>query len=370
MYSTIREGKEERVQHEVDAAERNVEKIETDVNNWPIKVDNIINAEAKEEKDLEDKAKNKCFIGLCPNFKSRYQLSKKVEEDANIVDELLQQGGFDKVSYRDVPQVIAVASPKDFEAFDSRKQVFNEILEALNPSINMIGVYGMGGVGKTTLVKEVAIQVKQDKLFDSVVWAAVTKNPVILEIQKRIADMLGLKFEEQSMTGKASRLSERLKKEKKILDVLDDIWARLDLMEKNVQIGVLREEEAWDLFKKTAGNSVESPDLRSTATKVAKKCAGLPIAILTVVRALRNKDPFVWKAALQQQNNPSPSNLTSGAPAEAYSAIELSFNHLENDEHKQTFLICSLLGHNASIQDLLQYAMGLGLFHGVRTVER
>ncbi|XWS08878.1 hypothetical protein CRYUN_Cryun40dG0038200 [Craigia yunnanensis] len=94
----------DKVQHEVDAAKRNAEKIETDVNNWLIKVDNIINAEAKEVKDLEDKAKNKCFIGLCPIFKSRYQLSKKVEQDANIVDELPQQGGFDKVSHRDVPQ--------------------------------------------------------------------------------------------------------------------------------------------------------------------------------------------------------------------------------------------------------------------------
>ncbi|XWS58001.1 hypothetical protein CRYUN_Cryun09bG0221500 [Craigia yunnanensis] len=395
---TLKE-KRDRVQHEVDAAERNAEKIETDVNNWLIKVDNIINAKAKEVKDLEDKANNKCFIGLCPNFKSRYQVSKKVEEDANIVDELLQKAGFDKVSHRDVPQDIAVTSTTDFEAFDSRKQVFNEIFEALkDPSINIIGVYGMGGVGKTTLVKEVARQVKEDELFDSVVMADVTQTPNIREIQDRIADMLGLKFEEQSMIGRASRLCERLKKEKKIVVVLDDIWARLNLKEVGIpfgvehlgctllltsrnldllndmdaqkffQIHVLTEKEAWDLFKKTAGDRVESPDLWSTATMVAKKCAALPIAISTVARALRTKGSFVWRDALRQLDKPSSSNFR-GVPADAYSAIELSFNNLESEELKQTFLLCSLLGHNASIQDLLKYAMGLGLFDGVGTVE-
>ncbi|XWS08877.1 hypothetical protein CRYUN_Cryun40dG0038100 [Craigia yunnanensis] len=197
--------------------------------------------------------------------------------------------------------------------------------------------------------------------------ADVTQTPNVREIQDRTADLLGLKFEEQSMIGRASRLCERLKKEKKIVVILDNIWARLNLKEvgipfgvehlgctllltsrdldllndmdaqKNVQIGVLTEKEAWDLFKKTAGNRVASPDLWSTATEVAKKCAALPIAISTVARALRNKDSFAWRDALRQLNNPSPSNFRGG--------------------------------HNASIQDLLKYAMGLGLFDGVRTVE-
>ncbi|XVF42806.1 hypothetical protein PTKIN_Ptkin01aG0394600 [Pterospermum kingtungense] len=396
---TLKE-RRDRVQHDVDSAKRNAEKIETDVNNWLTKVDNIINAEAKEVKDLQDKAESKCFMGLCPNFKSRYQLSKKADEDANNVDELLQQGQFEKVSYPDDPQAVEPAFPTDFEAFDSRKQVFNEILEALtNPRINIIGVYGMAGVGKTTLVKEVARQVKEDKSFDSVVIAAVTQNPDIQKIQDQVAEMLGLKFEEQSMTRRASRLRKRLKQEKKILVVLDDIWARLDLMEvgipfgdehrgctvlltsrdlyvllndmeaqKKFEIGVLRQEEAWSLFRKRAGRSVESPHLMSTATEVTKKCAGLPIAISTVAKSLRNKGSFAWRDALRQLNKPSSSNF-SGISADAYSAIELSYNSLESEEVKQTFLLCSLLGHHAHLQDLLKYAMGLGLFHGVRTVE-
>ncbi|XP_021281813.1 uncharacterized protein LOC110414744 isoform X3 [Herrania umbratica] len=390
----------ERVQNAVDVAERNMEIIEKDVQNWLIRVNRIINEEVKDVKDLEDKAKSKCFVGLCPNFRSRYLLSKKAGEGSNTIDELLRQGEFNRVSFPAAPPDIVAASAKEFEAFDSRKNVFDEIVEALkDASINLVGVYGMGGVGKTTLVKEVARQVKEDKLFDSVVMAAVTQTPDIQKIQNQIADILGLKFDEQSMTGRACRLSERLKKEKKILVVLDDIWARLDLEEvgiplgdqqkgckilltsrdqdvlfngmdakKTFAIGVLEESEAWDLFKKMAGDSVENLELRSTAIKVAQKCAGLPVAITTVARSLRSKGLFAWNDALRKLQRPSPTNFT-GIPAHVYSAIELSYSHLESEELKQTFLLCSLLGHHVAIQDLLKFTMGLGLLNGVGTVE-
>ncbi|KAB2006683.1 hypothetical protein ERO13_D11G326200v2 [Gossypium hirsutum] len=385
---------------DVDAAEKNGENIYPVVNTWLAKADKMIDSELKEVKSLEDEAKNKCFIGLCPNFKARYQLSKKAEEDAAAVDELLQQGGFDKVSYRDVPQPIVVVPPKDFEDFDSRKLMFNNIMEAVkDPNLNIIGVYGMPGVGKTTLVKEVVRQVKEDKLFDSVVMAVVTHIPDVQKIQDEIADMLGLKFEEQSISGRASRLHQRLKKEKKILVVLDDIWAKLDLIEvgiplgdedqgctilltsrdlnvllkdmdakKSFPIGVLEHEEAWHFFSKIIGDGVESSDLLPIATEVAKKCGGLPIAIRTLSTFLRNEPPFVWEDALRQLSKPSSSNF-QGVPATVYSTIEWSYDRLQSEDHKQIFLLCSLMGHNASLDLLLVFAMGLGLFHGVSTIK-
>ncbi|TYG47943.1 hypothetical protein ES288_D11G383100v1 [Gossypium darwinii] len=392
--------KRDRVLLDVDAARKNDENIYPEVNSWLAKADKMIDLELKEVKGLEDEAKNKCFIGLCPNFKARYQLSKKAEEDAGAVDELLQQGGFDKVSYRDVPQPVVVVPPKDFDDFDSRKLVFNKIMEAVkDPNLNIIGVYGMPGVGKTTLVKEVIRQVKEDKLFDSVVMAVVTHTPDIKKIQDQIADTLGLTFKEQSTSGRASRLCQRLKKEKKIFVVLDDIWARLDLMEVGIpfgdehqgctmllasrdlnvlskdmdakmrySIGVLEHEEAWEFFKKIAGDGVESSDLLPIATEVAKKCGGLPIAIRTLATSLRNEPPFVWEDALRQLNRPSSSNFIEVSAA-AYSSTEWSYDRLQSEEHKQIFLLCSLLGHNIFFEELLVCAMGLGLFRGVNTVE-
>ncbi|WRX22766.1 NB-ARC - like 10 [Theobroma cacao] len=95
-------------------------------------------------------------------------------------------------------------------------------------------------------------------------------------------------------------------------------------------IDVLKEKEAWDLFKKMAGDDVENPELRSVATEVAKKCEGLPVAIVTVARALRSKELYAWKDALAQLQRPSTSDRQSGIPAAVFSAIELSYNNLKS----------------------------------------
>ncbi|KAH1045584.1 hypothetical protein J1N35_036368, partial [Gossypium stocksii] len=385
------------VQHSVDAAKGNGEEIEGDVDKWLSAVDKEILEQVEKVMQDEEKAKKKCFIGLCPNFRTRYKLSLKAEEEAKAVAELLEHGKFERVSYRAAPQGIVVAPVKGYEEFESRTSILNGIMEALkDDSVSVVGVHGMGGIGKTTLVKEIARKVK-GKLFDSVVIATVTQAIDIEKIQNQIADFLGLKFEEQSMVGKAFRLRERLKKER-VLVVLDDIWGKVDIEEvgiplgdehkgckllltsrelnvlsngmdaqKNFPIGFLNEKEAWDLFKKMAGDCNESCNLKPIAMEVAKKCAGLPIAIATVAGALRNKRLFEWKNALRELERPSSSKFT-GITA-AYSAIEWSFNYLESEEVKLTFLLCSVIGHNGLVEDLVRYTLGLGLFDGVKTIE-
>ncbi|MBA0665558.1 hypothetical protein Goklo_005403, partial [Gossypium klotzschianum] len=177
----------DRVQHSVDAAQRKGEEIERDVNNWMSAVDRKIPEQVEKVMQDEEKAKKKCFIGLCPNFWTRYKHSLKAAAEAKAVAELLEQGKFDGVSYPVPLQSITVPPGKGYEEFDSRTLVLNEIIGALkDDSVSVIGVHGMGGIGKTTLVKEIARKVK-DKLFDSVVIATVTQTIDIEKIQNRIA---------------------------------------------------------------------------------------------------------------------------------------------------------------------------------------
>ncbi|KAG8479960.1 hypothetical protein CXB51_024974 [Gossypium anomalum] len=387
----------DRVRHSVDAAQRKGEEIERDVNNWMSAVDRKIPEQVEEVMQDEEKAKKKCFFGLCPKFWTRYL---KAAEEAKAVAELLEQGNFNRVSYPVPLQSITYPPVKGYEEFESRTLVLNKIMEALkDDSVSVIGVHGMGGIGKTTLVKEIARKVKgKDKLFDSVVISTVTQDVDIGKIQNTIAEFLGLKFEEQSTDLKALRLRERLKKEKRVLVVLDDIWGKVDIEEVGIPLGdehkgckllltsrelnvlsngmdaqkhfsirLLNEKEAWDLFKKKAGDCVESCDLKPTAMEVAKKCAGLPIAIATVAGALRNKRLFEWKNALQELERHSSSNFTG--ITNVRKLIELSFNYLESEEVKLTFLLCCVMGHNGLVEDLVRYTVGLGLFGDVNTVE-
>ncbi|KAG5232518.1 disease resistance NBS-LRR family protein [Salix suchowensis] len=391
----------ERLQRLVDEERRKGKVIEDDVAKWILEVDGITEMVERELAQYEDGVKKKCFMGLCPNFKTRYRFGKKAEQKlATVRAKLKKQRSFGSISYHVVPSGVEGMSGKGYQAMQSRIPVFNEIMNALKAAdVNIVGVYGMGGVGKTTLVKEVSKQAIEDKLFDKMVIASVARNPDIMKIQGQIADQLGLTFNEESEWGRAGRLRERLKQEKKILVVLDDLWKRLDLeaigisfkdeqneckmlltsreldvlssemeVEKNFPIRDLKEDEAWELFKKTAGGNVDVPDVQSIALKIASKCAGLPLAIVTVAKALKDKSLPEWKDALRELKRPSPRNFT-GVQAEVYSAIELSYKHLGNEELKAIFLLCSRMGYNASIHDLLKYSMGSGLFSDVATIE-
>uniref|UniRef100_A0A2N9HDE3 AAA+ ATPase domain-containing protein n=1 Tax=Fagus sylvatica TaxID=28930 RepID=A0A2N9HDE3_FAGSY len=171
-------------------------------------------------------------------------------------------------------------------------------------NINMIGVWGMAGVGKSTLVREVAKKVKEEKLFDEVAIAIVKQSPDLKKLQVEIAEKLDLKFDKESLSGRADLLRERLTKDKnkKILVILDDIWEKLDLDEIGVpskgckvvvtsrdrdilstwmgtdkvfELQVLPKEEAWSLFEKFSGDSLKDSNLRSRAIEVSTACAGL-----------------------------------------------------------------------------------------------
>ncbi|KAH9754182.1 putative disease resistance protein [Citrus sinensis] len=379
---------------QVNEAELNGEKIYENVENWLAGANNVI-VEAEKVTDKAT-ASERCFGGLCPNLKTRRELSKDAGRQKEAVVKVRGDGKFDRISYRTAPEDIRLIPNKDYEPFESRLSTLRSILSALEDrDVNMLGIYGMGGIGKTTLAEEVARKVKSDKLFDQVVFVEVSQKQDIRKIQGVIADKLGLKLHEESNEGRAGRLCEGIKKVKKILIVLDNIWENLNLgnvriplgdgckvlltarslnvlSEKmdcrtNFPVGVLNEEEAWSLFKKMAGDYVEGSELEEVARNVAKECAGLPVSIVTVARALRSKSIREWKDALEQLRRPSSSNFKDVQPA-AFKAIELSYNKLGRDDLKNIFL---LIGYTAiaSIDDLLMCGMGLGLFQGVNKIE-
>ncbi|KAH9752698.1 Disease resistance protein [Citrus sinensis] len=387
------------IQHRVSEAERKGEKIEEKVENWLVSANNTIEQAAKFIEDGE--TSKRCFKSLCPNLKTRYQLSKKAETEVKALVELKEEARRfdDRIFYRTIAEEVWPKSNKGYEAFKSRLSTLKSIQDALTDvNVSIVGVYGMGGIGKTTLVKEFARQASEEKLFDQVVFSEVSQTPDIKKIQGEIAEKLGLELSEEAESRRASRLYERLKKEKMILVILDNIWKYLDLetvgipfgddhrgckllltardrnvllsmgSETNFLIGILNEQEAWRLFKIMAGNYVENRELKSTATNVAKACGGLPIALTTVAKALRNKELPVWKNALQELQTPSEASFDEGVPVEAYSTIELSYKYLRGEQLKKTFLLCSLITPT-SIMDLFKYSMGLGAFESVHKLE-
>ncbi|KAB2629136.1 disease resistance protein RPS2-like [Pyrus ussuriensis x Pyrus communis] len=123
---------------------------------------------------------------------------------------------FASISYKVRPQEVSMVSDKHYEAFDSRNLTVKKIMDELRiPNTDLILVYGIGGVGKTTLVEEVLRQAVKEKLFADAVMVRSVQNLDLEVIQKEIAR-------------KALRLCNRIKA-KKVLVILDNIWESIDL---------------------------------------------------------------------------------------------------------------------------------------------
>ncbi|CAL5423018.1 unnamed protein product [Camellia sinensis] len=280
-------------------------------------------------------------------------------------------------------------------------------MEALtDDSIFVIGICGMGGVGKTTMVKEVAKKVEEKKMFDIIVMVAVSQNPNLINIQSEIAKILDLKnFEGNNLPTGMGKIRSKILKSGRVLVILDDVWDILELNEigipfgddcksckivltsrsedvcngmntqKNFMVRVLCEEEAWNLFKEKAAipynDTSHTIDFKSKQMAVMKECGGLPIAIVTVGRALKGKGKPSWDSALEQLRKPIVNNI-KGVYDKVIKSLELSYNFLESKEAKKCFLLCPLYPEDFAIpiEDLVRYAIGIELFERIDSVHQ
>nr|XP_028962668.1 disease resistance protein At4g27190-like [Malus domestica] len=388
----------ERLRLEVVRAEELGEGIHTDVQNWLDEVVEITE-KANELWKPDTQAKMSCLRGVCPNPVHRYKLGRRSTKLERVVVNLFAKKDFASISYNVRPQDVSVVSDRHYEAFDSRTSTVKEIMDELRlPNTDLILVYGIGGVGKTTLVEEVLRQAVKEKLFADAVMVRSVQNPNLEGIQKEIARKLGMEVQEsETMSVRAPRLCDRVK-DKNVLVILDNIWESIDLeavglpclpncrilltsrtrkllssemrSQKDFELRVLNEEEAWHLFETKAGDVVKNPDIRTVATDVAEKCGGLPVLVVTVASSLRNTSALpVWKNALRSLK---AFDYEDSAQQEAFSALEWSYNQLDDQKLKPLFLICGIFVYDtgyADLTDLLKCTIGLGLFKNIDSVE-
>ncbi|OVA14103.1 Disease resistance protein [Macleaya cordata] len=368
------------VQRRVDIAKRNIQSIRGVVEAWlqrvgketnnPNPEDTIVGLRVSDE--VEGMINQQFCRGWCSCCSgSRYHLGRKAEKKMVIIDQLLNEGR----SFDDVSDPFYPGSTED-------------------EGTHLIGVYGMGGVGKTTLINQVAKQVKEENIFDEVAITTVSQNVDLKRMQNEIAEMLGLTqlTGMDNISARAALLSKRLKQEKRILVILDDLWSTnlnlsdvgipygenyhkgckvvittriLDVCnslrsQTNISVAVLSEEESWHLFKRNAGDEADSPVLQSVAKEIVKECGGLPVALVTLGRALRNKDKVVWDdAAIQLKRSNFPC-IDEGMNSAVFASIKLSYDYLSYEMIKKCFLFCCLFpeDHKIHMHELMVYAIG------------
>ncbi|KAG8492564.1 hypothetical protein CXB51_009971 [Gossypium anomalum] len=397
--------RKQRVDTRVHEANRQIEVIYEDVEDWLKRAEK----ELEETQNLQDEIDRvKCFK-WCPQWGWRYCLSKKLAEKTPIISQLLQISNFAQVGYRGSLQGIEFITSTDFMDSKSSKSALNQIMEAINAKdVNMIGLHGMPGAGKTTLAKEVGKHVREKKLFNKVVMFTVSQNPNINEIQDKVADIFGLKFQTKTKEGRAEELWSRLGVEKDILIIVDDLWKEIKLesigipfgvehegckillttrhqqvctnmnCQKEIQLGILSEDEAWVLFRDQAGLEDNSSALNNEAKKVAAQCKGLPLAIVVVAKAFKGEglDLNGWRAVNQRFKDSR--HLDNEVFGDVLQPLKLSYDYLKKGNNQMTendiqmcFLLCSLFPEDEEIfiESLIVCGIGVGLFPNVYSIE-
>nr|XP_025884443.1 disease resistance protein RPS5-like [Solanum lycopersicum] len=145
------------------------------------------------------------------------------------------------------------------------------------------GIYGKGGVGKTSILVEINNRLlRESKKFDNVIWVTASNDSTVQKFQKDIARVIEFIF----MICDCNLL----------ITTRSMVVCRGMESVREVEVSILSEEEAWNLFKQKVGEEVlASPTLQAVAKDVSKECGGLPLAVVR-----RENDLRQWKNALSQ----------------------------------------------------------------------
>ncbi|KAJ7962948.1 Disease resistance protein [Quillaja saponaria] len=388
------------VSMEIELVEEQQLKPTNEVSNW------LVNVEAKvKEVGLilhkgEQVTQSKCIWSCSPkNCWSSYKLGKVVPDMIDELKALVEKRHTFHIVGQRMPHAPVEELPMETitvgleSSFDKVCKCFEDT------SVGIIGLYGMGGVGKTTLLKKfnndfLTTRRSHDKI-DVVIWVVVSQELDIGKIQQVIRNKIHLPDEvwlDKNMEERAIAIFNVMKRKKFVL-LLDDVWRRFDLLKlgipnprgqngsrvlfttrseevcgnmgahRSIRVEFLAPERALELFQDKVGEETlnSHASIPYLAKEVVAECQGLPLALITVGRAMANKkDPNQWKRAIQTLKN-YPSKV-SGMVNEVFLLLEFSYNSLPSPTHKTCFLYCSLFPEDYNIKkdQLIELWIGEG----------
>ncbi|RVW77611.1 putative disease resistance protein [Vitis vinifera] len=196
-----------------------------------------------------DQEIQKRCLGCCPrNCWSSYKIGKAVSEKLVALSGQIGKGHFDVVAEM-LPRPLVDELP--MEETVGLELAYGIICGFLkDPQVGIMGLYGMGGVGKTTLLKKINndfLTTPSD--FDVVIGLWVSKPSNIEKIQEVIWNKLQIPRDIwESRSTKEEEGCRNIESFENKEDVCRQMQAQ-----KSIKVECLSSEAAWTLFQKAVG---------------------------------------------------------------------------------------------------------------------
>nr|XP_034924703.1 disease resistance protein RUN1-like [Populus alba] len=219
---------------------------------------------------------------------------------------------------------------------DVRVSEVESLLDMESPNVLIVGIWGMGGIGKTTIAEAVTNKVRSrfKGIFVANFRQEIKARPMA-DLQKRfLSELLGQEILEiGSLSFRDTLVVDRLRR-KKVFILLDDVddlmpleeWKDLldgrhssfgsgskvlitsrdkqvlnNIVDETYEVKGLNDEEALQLFRsKALKRCIPTIDQRRLIEKIARHVQGNPLALKVLGSSLDGKSIEEWRSALNK----------------------------------------------------------------------
>ncbi|XP_024163196.2 disease resistance protein RPV1 [Rosa chinensis] len=241
----------------------------------------------------------------------------------------------------------------------SRLHPVNLLLSVGVDDVRFIGIWGMGGIGKTTMVRAVYERISCEFQFSFLITDV--RNSVeksgLLNLQKQLLSGIGVKEADISDLHVGATRLKRLLRHKKVLLILDDVnhsshleylagnpeWfgsgSRVLIttrdehlliereVENRLKVEELNDDDSLQLFSwKAFKRGYPEEDFLDLSKSVISDAKGLPLALKVLGSLLYKSDPSEWDSALRK--------LGRVCNSEIFDILKISYDSLDSEEKK------------------------------------